>query len=165
MNLIQKKLKISKAWVSLHGWDNVALARDAIRKGHLKVVKTQPEGPYAHLGPAFDDWEKYDIMDKNSVQTYGECVSLRLDCDEKVELVIFDGDNMDGQPTTHRVTFTLEGAWWEVKDFVAAVEHQFAAHCMRQVLRQEELARIRKATKLGDTLLAKFAGQLEDEDE
>lgn len=153
MNLIQKKLHIAKSGVHLVGHKYAHIVRALHEKSNIQLVETQTDSEYA----------KYDFADTKSTSTYDGCASLWLRADEKLRLVIYNGDAMYGEPTTHRVTFVFTGNWWLIPALNESVETEFKNFCWRALFAQEEEARHKRAEGLGEHFLAVFDNKVGEE--
>jgi hypothetical protein len=123
--------------------------REAVRTGQLRVVKGESHDNYRATPVPFEE--------KSSTSTYDKCTDLCLRQDTGLlELTVWNGDNLWGERTTKRSTYTFAGEWWMHPLVVQSVASMFH-ESTRQVLRtriEEEMEARRQAIE--DELLGKM---------
>lgn len=140
-------------YVGEWGYAPLDQMRDLARRDKLEPLNyaaewvglNYPTAPTLILDEHIADWKKRRTADS---VTYQDCVAWDYEFkSQRLEITVYDGDNMRGQPTERRCKFSVSGP--EVldlfPDIVNAIEREFGYLVQRE--RDKELEAIELAAK------------------
>lgn len=149
MNEHQKKLSLIGS-TFLTGHKYAGAIRTLVREGFMKVTEeTKPK--WAH--------ENLPFTDPKSTSTYDQCLQVSIrhrgaERPQTLEVVVWNGDMLDGLPQDIRRSFTLEGEWWRVIAFANEVDRQFKYFCAGKAEAEERKRIAARAVAIGQELLS-----------
>ena len=149
MNRAQKIMSVIERPVYVTSNEVARAIRTLVGKGDMEVKSAEGSDVYHGNG----EWGARDFEDTDALVTYSGCIDVVIDPDGDVKVDVWNGDNMYGERTTVRSSYTLTGKWWKIVPLVKAVEAGLVRHTEYVLERQEAAEREARRQAIEDQLM------------